>query len=106
MREGVNREGVPPPTPKNNVDSRSETWSVNTIADLLDKRQYAGYVVWGLNSTSGDPPVIVRGLHEAIVSDEDFELAGRTLASKAPEVTHPRQTGSVYIMSQLLRRRQ
>ena len=106
MREGLNREGVPPPTPKNNVDSRSETWSVNTIADLLHKRQYAGYVVWGLNSTSGDPPVIVRGLHEAIVSDEYFELAGRTLASKAPEVTHPRQTGSVYMMSQLLRCRQ
>ena len=65
----------------------------NTIVDIIHNLEYPGFIVWGLSSKSGDPPVIAPGRHEPIVSIEEFELAGQDLASKAPNVTHPRQAG-------------
>ena len=55
-----------------------------------------------MNSQSGDPPVIAPGRHEPIVSEEEFNLAGRVMASKARTVAHPRQTASVYMLSRML----
>ena len=55
-----------------------------------------------MSSQSGDPPVIAKGRHESIVSEDEFSLAGRAMASKAPQVTHPKQTASVYMLSRML----
>ena len=103
IRQSLIRDGVPPPKPKNPKDAKSTEWSVTTIGTLLHKLQYAGFIVWGLNSQSGEPPVIAPGRHEAIVSPEEFKLAHSVMASNTKTVTHPRQAGSVYMMSQLLK---
>ena len=103
IRRRFNREGVPPPEPKNKNEAKSEKWNHTTFGKIIHNRTYAGFIVWGLKSKDGSPPVITQGRHEAIVSMEEFELAGQVVASNAPTVTHPRRAGSVYMMSRLLR---
>ena len=103
IRRRFNREGVPPPEPKNKNEAKSEKWSHTTFGKIIHNLTYAGFIVWGLKSKDGSPPVITQGRHEAIVSMEEFELAGQVVASNAPTVTHPRRAGSVYMMSRLLR---
>ena len=102
IRKGLDADGIPPPEPMNRKNAKSVRWSNKTIHDDLHNLHYAGFIVWGASSKSGDPPVIAQGRHTPIVSPEEFERAGQVLASKAPTVTHPRQAGSVYMMSKLL----
>ena len=103
IRTGLNQDGVPPPKPKNQKETRSEKWSDSTLYDVIHNLQYAGFIVWGVNSQSGEPPVIAPGRHAHIVSKDEFDLAGKVMASKAPKIVHARQTGSVYMMSELLK---
>ena len=102
IRRGLDQDGIPPPEPMNKNTPKSEKWSNTTIAGIIHNRKYAGWIIWGENSKSGLPPVIARGRHECIVSDDELELACKVAASKAKEVTHPRQAGSVYMLSGLL----
>ena len=102
VREGLHRDHVPPPEPKNKKDAKSENWRDSTLHVIIHNLHYAGFIIWGVNSRSGDPPVIAKGRHEPIVQKDEFSLAGRVMASKAPQVTHPRQTASVYMLSRLL----
>ena len=102
IRQGLDRDRVPPPEPKNKKDAKSEKWHDSTIYDIIHNLHYAGFIVWGVSSQSGDPPVIAKGRHESIVSEDEFSLAGRVMASKAPQVTHPKQTASVYMLSRML----
>ena len=103
IRKGLNQDGVPPPKPKNKKETRSEQWSDSTIYEIIHNLHYPGFIVWGVNSQSGDPPVIAQGRHTPIVSKEEFDLAEQVMASKAPKIVHARQTGSVYMMSELLK---
>ena len=102
IREGLDRDHVPPPEPKNKKDAESERWSDSTIFEIVHNLHYAGFIVWGVNSESGDPPIIAKGRHEPIVSEDEFNLAGHDLASKAPANAHPKQTASVYMLSRML----
>ena len=102
IRQGLDRDGVPPPEPKSKKDAKSEKWRDSTLYDIIHNLHYAGFIVWGVQSQSGEPPVIAKGRHESIVSEDEFNLAGRVMASKAPTVTHPKQTASVYMLSRML----
>ena len=102
IREGLNRDRVPPPEPKNKKDAKSKKWCDSTLYSVLHNLHHAGFIVWGVNSQSGDPPVVAKGRHEPIVSEDKFNLAGRVMVSKAREVTHPKQTASVYMLSRML----
>ena len=102
IREGLNRDRVPPPEPKNKKDAKSKKWRDSTLYSVLHNLHHAGFIVWGVNSQSGDPPVVAKGRHEPIVSEDEFNLAGRVMASKAREVAHPKQTASVYMLSRML----
>ncbi len=101
IRDGLDEDGIPPPEPFTGR-AKSEKWACNTISDIIHDRKYGGLIIWGESSTSGLPPVVAPGRHEAIVDLKDLEEAARVMASKVLEVTHPRQTGSVYILSGLL----
>ena len=103
MRKGLDADGVPPPEPKNKGEAKGTRWADSTIYDIQHNLMYAGYIVWGVSSASGDPPVIAVGRHEPIVSEEEFEQARRVLESKAPKTTHPRQAGSAWMLSRILR---
>ena len=103
IRKGLNANGVPPPDPKNKSEAKGTRWAESTIYDILHNRIYAGYIIWGVNSASGDPPVIARGRHQPIVSEDEFDLAARVMKSKARDVTHPRQAGSIWMLSHMLK---
>ena len=102
IRRGLDRDGVPPPQPKNKKDTKSKKWSRSTIAKIAHDLTYAGFIVWNRKSKHGKPPVVAQGRHEPIVSLEELELAGEIMASKAPKITNPRRVGSVYTLSELL----
>ena len=103
IRKGLDADGVPPPEPKNKNEAKGTGWAESTIYDIQHNRTYAGYIVWGVISASGDPPVIAKGRHEPIVSEEEFEQAQRVLESKTPKVIHPRQAGSTWTLSGMLK---
>ena len=47
--------------------------------------------------------MIAKGRHDPIVSEDEFEQAKRVMKSKARGVTHPRQAGSVWLLSGMLK---
>jgi len=101
IRDGLNEDGIPPPEPFVGK-TKSEKWACNTISDIVHERKYTGLIIWGESSKSGLPPVVAPGRHEAIVCPDDLAEAARVMASKVPQTTHPRRSGSIYILSELL----
>ena len=95
IRAGLIRDGIPSP--------KGGKWAASSIHDILHDRQYAGYIVWGVSSKSGEPPIVKAGCHPAIVSQGEFEQAALALAARAKAVINPRQAGSDYMLSGLLR---
>ena len=94
IRTGLNQDGIPAP--------KGGKWATSTIHQMVHNLHYAGLIVWGVNSASGDPPVIAPGRHEPIVSDEEMQQAIQVFASKFHKLVNPRQTASEYMMSGLL----
>ena len=95
IRDGLFSDGIPSPTGK-------EKWPTSTIDTIVKNKTYPGYIVWGINSKSGDEPLEVPDCHPGIVTLEEFELAQQSRASRAKPAAHPRQAGSEYTMSGLL----
>ena len=52
IREGLHDDGIPSPKGK-------EWWPPSTIDTILTKTTYAGFLEWGVNSKSGDEPLLV-----------------------------------------------
>ena len=94
IRAGLNADGIPAP--------KGGKWADSTIHQMVHNMHYAGLIVWGVNSTSGDPPVIAPGRHKPIVSEEEMQLAIEVFASKFHTLVNPRQTASDYMLSSLL----
>ena len=94
-RDGLNADGIPAP--------KGGRWSESTIHQMLHNLHYAGFIVWGVNTKGGDPPVIAEGRHEPIVSKEEFDQATQVLASKFRDVINPRQVSSEYMLTSMLR---
>ena len=102
VRRGLNADGITPPEPRHSKVARSKEWSKNTIGSIVHNLEYAGFIVWGKKSKGGQPPVVAPGRHKAIVSPDEFKLANEALSSKAPEIVHPRQAASDYMLSEML----
>ena len=95
VRDDLIADGIPAP--------KGGRWSESSIHQMAHNLHYAGYIVWGVSSKSGDPPVIAEGRHEPIVSKEELDLAIEVLASKFHEVINPRQVSSEYMLTSMLR---
>ena len=95
IRDGLNNDGIPAP--------KGGKWNETTIHQMLHNLHYAGFIVWGASSKSGDPPVIAEGRHEPIVSKEEFDQAGQVLAAKHHDVINPRRVSSDYMLTSMLR---
>jgi DNA invertase Pin-like site-specific DNA recombinase len=94
-KDGLNADGIPAP--------KGGKWADSTIQQMLHNLHYAGFIVWGVNTKGGDPPVIAEGRHEPIVSKEEFDQATQVLASKFRDVINPRQVSSEYMLTSMLR---
>ena len=94
IRAGLNQDGIPA--------RKGGKWADSTIHQMVHNLHYTGLIVWGVNSASGDPPVIAPGRHKPIVSDEEMQQAIQVFASKFHKLVNPRQTASEYMMSGLL----
>jgi site-specific DNA recombinase len=69
LAERLTREGVAPPVRQDNPRQRSPgTWTPKHVAQLVTNPVYCGHMVH-----KGE--VVARDVHEAAVSDEDFEQA-------------------------------
>ena len=94
-RDGLDADGIPAP--------KGGRWPESTIHQMLHNLHYAGFIVWGANSKSGEPPVIAEGRHEPIVSKDEFDQVTQVLASKFHDVMNPRQVSSEYMLTSMLR---
>ena len=95
IRAGLIQDGIPA--------AKGGKWADSTLHQMLHNLHYAGYIVWGVNSKSGEPPVVAKGKHEGIVTKEEFDLASEIMASKFRTVINPRQTASEYMMTGMLK---
>ena len=92
---GLTADGIPTPSGK-------AEWAPSSIDVIANRKLYAGWVIWGVNSTSGEDPMEEPDCHEAIVTLEEWELAQKSRASREKRTTHPRRAGSKRLMSDLL----
>ncbi|MCX7428823.1 MAG: recombinase family protein, partial [Planctomycetia bacterium] len=90
----LNRRGVKSP--------KGTTWSIQTIQGILTRRVYSGANVFGTNrygkyhhlggngeaatgrsKSRGGEPIIVEGIHDALVEPDEFERCQRKLAERS-----------------------
>ena len=83
--------------------ARGYRWMTTGVHKILCNEAYTGTVVWGRNAKDGLPPARAEGAFPEIVSREQFERVQKELATRAPEVMHPRRTASNYMLSGLLK---
>jgi site-specific DNA recombinase len=89
-------------------------WTSTRILSVLRNEHYTGTMVFGrtrkTRQTKGkavknDDDQVIRNYdnHPALVSRENFERIKQLIASRTPHSIHPRQVGSKYLLSSLLR---
>ena len=84
-----------------------QRWGRTTIYKILSNEAYTGTLVWGGRQgypavRSGEPPIRVANAWPAVVAPETFQLVRRKMASKRPQVTHPRTVPSFYLLSGMM----
>ncbi len=87
------------------VTIQGRRWYKRRLHYLLTNEAYIGTSVWGRTAKDGQPPdpVRVENAWPAIVSRELFDAVGRGLKERGPKVRPPRQVGSKFLLSGLLR---
>lgn len=96
----LNKNGIKKPVPKNRQDFQFTDWSTHTIKHILDNPAYTGFVAFGrrktvqcLNEETGEIEYklkkqdeyisSVEQSHEAIISQEVFDMAQQKRKSRA-----------------------
>ena len=87
------------------LNSSGKPWSSNRIHDVLTNCHYEGTIAWG-RLPDGTPETVYEGAHDGIVTREEFAQVQKLRLERAPEVTHPRNSGSEHMLSGLGRCRQ
>ena len=87
--------------------SRGQRWGRTTVYKVLSNEAYTGTLVWGGRQGhpamhSGEPPIRVENAWTAIIDRDTFDLVQKKMASKRPQVTHPRTVPSFYLLSGIL----
>jgi len=87
--------------------STGQRWGRTTVHKVLTNEAYCGTLVWGGRPGhpaihSADPPVRVENAWPAIIDKDVFKQILRKMASRRPEVIHPRTIPSSYLLSGLL----
>jgi site-specific DNA recombinase len=84
-------------------------WGATSIEKILHNEAYTGTLVWGKRKKVMGPagnrsvPQRVEGAWSVIVDKTIFNQAQAMLAARAPTVTHPREVGSPYLLSGIMR---
>jgi len=86
---------------------KGERWGRTTVYKVLTNEAYTGTLVWAgrqgyAAARSGEPPVRVENAWPAIIDRETFQTVQQKMASKRPEISHPRTVPSVYLLSGML----
>jgi site-specific DNA recombinase len=99
IAKALNREGI--------RTGNGQLWGRTTVHKVLTNEAYCGTLVWAGRPGhtaihSGDPPIKVENAWPSIIDKDIFKQVQGKLASKRPEVTHPRTIPSSYLLSGLL----
>ena len=82
-------------------------WGATSIEKILHNEAYTGVLVWGKRAKThwqlGDGPVRTDGARPALIDRSTFEQAQAVLTNRAPRVIHPREVGSPYLLSGIMR---
>ena len=92
----LNEEGI--------AGARRKPWTKTTVHRVLTNEAYTGILVWGTTSYRGRPPQPVRLTQawDALVPSETFRRVKASLNLRSFPQSHPRRTGSRYLLSGLL----
>lgn len=84
IADTLNERGVSP--------SRGATWTVDSVRNIIDlSERYAGYISINRRSATGRPYVLVRGDHEPILSEPEWqEIQAERKSRSATRVTDVR----------------
>ena len=99
IAKALNKEGIRTIT--------GQRWGRTTVHKVLTNEAYCGTLVWGGRPGhpaihSADPPVRVENAWPAIIDKDVFRQIQRKMASRRPDITHPRTIPSAYLLSGLL----
>ena len=86
---------------------KGERWGRTTVYKVLTNEAYIGTLVWAgrqgyAAARSGEPPVRVENAWSSIIDRDNFQVVKQKMASKRPEVSHPRTVPSSYLLSGML----
>ncbi|MCY3921459.1 MAG: recombinase family protein [Chloroflexi bacterium] len=104
-RRGLGLKEIARDLNERGITIQGRRWYKRRLHYLLTNEAYTGTSVWGRTAKDGQPPDPVRVEHAwpAIVSRELFDAVERGLKERSPGVRHPRQVGSKFLLSGLLR---
>jgi DNA invertase Pin-like site-specific DNA recombinase len=86
---------------------KGERWGRTTVYKVLTNEAYTGTLVWAGRqgypaARSGEPPVRIENAWQSIIDKDIFKLVQQKMASKRPEISHPRTVPSAYLLSGML----
>ena len=92
IHKDLNAQGIPAPN--------GGKWAKSSVYRILRHRIYNGTII-SVEPQPGRVQLRFDHMHPAIIPDEPFEDVQRTLDARSPNVIHPRQAGSKYLLSNL-----
>jgi DNA invertase Pin-like site-specific DNA recombinase len=99
IARGLNADGLPSRTGKK--------WGATSLEKILHNEAYTGVLVWGKRAKTHwrltDGLVRTEGAWPALLDRATFEQAQAMLTKRAPQVIHPREVGSPYLLSGIMR---
>jgi len=92
------------------ISSRTgKKWGATSVEKILHNEAYTGTMVWGKRTKNpsqiinGTVPLRTEGAWPALVDKAIFTQVQAMLAARAPQVIHPREVDSPYLLSGIMR---